>query len=90
MDGTEYLENPGAPLIRVHKLESVDFIGSDGVFTTSIFKRSSTGVWYRETACWIEMPISAIAPAVAMTASRLSMAVVTPISNALVKSLRMN
>lgn len=87
MDGTEYIENPNAPTVRVHTLESVDFCGTDTLFTTSTFKRTSAGVWYRETACWLEMPTANVPPAVVMTARKLGMDVLAPVREAVARML---
>lgn len=87
----EYLENPNAPTFRAHGLHELNFISdTDGLFTLYCVRRTAGGVLYRETALWVEMPIAAIPPAVALTARTLAAAVLMPIKDATARALGMH
>lgn len=83
----EYVANPNAPTYRAHRVHDLDFVGTDGLFTLVQFKKTSGGVWYQETAFYVELPVAAIGPGVALTTRKMGTSIIGPIVGAAARAL---
>src|ERR1043165_7908557 len=72
MNGAEFIENPNAPIYRAHALHDLDFVGGGlGLFNLIQYRKTNGGVWYKETAFYVELPTSAIMPAISLTMRKM-------------------
>lgn len=81
----QFVDN-GAPTVTADGLHNLEILGSIGVFSTYILKRSSGGVWYKEAAFFARFPTDAIGPGIALATKRLDAGSIIPIVSSAVRN----
>lgn len=85
----EFIDN-GAPTVQADGLHNLEILGSIGVFSTFLLKKSAGGVWYKEAAFFARFPTDAIGPAIVLATKRLQAGSIIPIIGSAMRSyLRM-
>lgn len=81
----EFIDN-GAPTVQADGLHDLEILGSVGVFSTYLLKKSAGGVWYKEAAFFARLPTEAIGPAIALALRKLEAGSIIPMLGNVMRS----